>query len=322
MQSEELFRPFNRKAAVSNETAMPGFTGRWEVWRRLSVNKVAMASLAVIALIFLLAVFGPVFSPYRYSDMLMGQERQWPGLKHLLGTDYRGRDMLVRVLYGARISLSVGVVASLVNLVIGVLYGGISGYFGGRTDNIMMRIVDIIYSVPLMLYVIILSVVLKPALAGLFRIPAFAFFKDAGPGLASIYISLGLSYWILTARVVRGQVLSLKEQDFITAAKATGAGGFRILARHLLPNCMGSIIVTTMLLIPDAIFTESFLSFIGLGVDAPVPSWGSLASEGLGAMRSYPYLLVFPSLAICITILAFNLLGDALRDAIDPRMRR
>lgn len=320
--SSELFRPLNRQITFSNGVSRKSLTYWQDVWRRLRQNKVAMISLGGIIFIFLLAVFGPMLLPYSYSDQLRGQEDVRPGLQHLFGTDHLGRDMLVRVLYGARISLSIGVVATLVNLVIGVLYGGISGYFGGKVDTIMMRIIDVIYGVPLMLYVILLSVVLKPVLSELFKAPGLGFFKEAGAGLVSMYIALSLSYWITTARIVRGQILSLKEQEYITAARTLGAGGVRILLRHLVPNCIGPIIVTTMLLIPDAIFTESFLSFIGLGVDAPVPSWGSLASEGLGGIRSYFYLLLFPSLAICITMLVFNLFGDGLRDALDPRMRK
>ncbi|MDO8685440.1 MAG: ABC transporter permease, partial [Clostridiales bacterium] len=238
------------------------------------------------------------------------------------GTDTLGRDMLVRIIYGARISLSIGIVACLINITIGVLYGGIAGYFGGKVDTIMMRIVDIIYSVPTMLYVILLMVVLKERLVILFEKPFFSVFKSAGPGLFSVYLAIGLTYWVSMARIVRGQILSLKEQEYVTAARTLGAGGFRILLRHLIPNCIGPIIVTTMLLIPDAIFTESFLSFIGLGVDAPMASWGSLASDAIGSIRSYFYLLLYPSLAISITILAFNLFGDGLQDALDPRMRK
>lgn len=320
--SSELFRPLNRKVEINTESVRPSLTYWQDVWRRLRSNKVSMISLIGILLIFLAAIFGPMLSPYTYAAQIRGDEHLLPGMKHLLGTDALGRDEFVRILYGARISLSIGVVATLVNLVIGVVYGGISGYVGGKTDTVMMRIIDIVYGVPNILYIILLSVVLKPSLTELFKNPMFGFFKDAGAGLVSMYIALALSYWITTARIVRGQILSLKEQEFITAARTLGAGGPRILLRHLIPNCIGPIIVTTMLMIPDAIFTESFLSFIGLGVDAPVPSWGSLASEALGGIRSYFYLLLFPSLAICITMLVFNLFGDGLRDALDPRMRK
>jgi oligopeptide transport system permease protein len=320
--SSELFRPLNRQVVIEAVNTRPSLTYWQDVWRRLRKNKVAMISLIGIIVIFLLAILGPMFIPYSYSDQIRGSEDLKPNLQHLLGTDHLGRDMLVRVLYGARISLSIGIVAALVNLVIGVLYGGISGYVGGRVDTIMMRVIDIIYGVPSMLYIILLTVVLKPTLNSLFELPFFGFFKAAGAGLVSIYIALGLTYWITTARIVRGQILSLKEQEYVTAARTLGAGGSRILLKHLLPNCIGPIVVTTMLMIPDAIFTESFLSFIGLGVDAPVPSWGSLASEALGGIRSYFYLLLSPSLAICMTMLVFNMFGDGLRDALDPRMRK
>lgn len=321
--SADLFRPLNKSRINVSEFTGPGLTYWGDAWTRLKKNRVAIVSLAVIAVIILAAVIGPELIPYKYSDQIRGDESQWPNLRHPLGTDGLGRDMLARILYGARISLSVGFVACLINLTIGVLYGGISGYLGGKADNLMMRLVDIIYSIPTMLYVILLSVVFRDSFDRIFESGSFfAPLKAAGSGLISIYLAIGLSYWVVMARIVRGQILSLKEQEYIIAAKAMGASGTRILLRHLLPNCMGSIIVTTMLLIPDAIFTESFLSFIGLGVDAPVPSWGGLASDALGGFRSYFYLLLFPCLAISITILAFNLFGDGLRDALDPRMRK
>lgn len=321
--STDLFRPLNRIKIDKNEFVRPSLTYWGDAWRRLKKNKVAMVSLIAITIIVIAAVIGPMLIPYKYSDQLRGQESLWPSFTHPFGTDSLGRDMLVRVLYGARISLSVGFVACLINLTIGILYGGISGFIGGKIDNLMMRIVDIIYSIPTMLYVILLSVVFRDSFKELFNsIPLLAPLKAAGTGLISIYLAIGLSYWVVMARIVRGQILSLKEQEYITAARTLGAGGIRILLRHLIPNCIGPIIVTTMLLIPDAIFTESFLSFIGLGVDAPVPSWGGLASDALGSFRSYFYLLLFPCLAISVTILTFNLFGDGLRDALDPRMRK
>lgn len=318
----DLFRPLNRTKIEACDFSRPSLTYWSDAWRRLRKNTVAMISLIIILIILLAAIFGPLLSPYEYSDQIRGSESLAPSLAHPMGTDSLGRDMFTRVLYGARISLSVGFVACLINLTIGVLYGGIAGYIGGRVDNIMMRIVDIIYSIPTMLYVILLSVVFRESFSELFNLEVFSWLKAAGSGLISIYLAIGLSYWVVMARIVRGQILSLKEQEYITAAKTLGASGVRILLRHLLPNCIGPIIVTTMLLIPDAIFTESFLSFIGLGVDAPVPSWGGLASDALSGFRSYFYLLLFPSLAISITILTFNLFGDGLRDALDPRMRK
>lgn len=320
--SGELFKPLNRQEQIKNEAIRPSLTYWQDVWRRLRKNKVAMVSFYAVILIILLAAFGPLLSPYSYSDQVRGQEGLWPTLQHPLGTDTLGRDMLVRILYGARISLSIGIVACIINLTIGVLYGGISGYFGGKIDTFMMRIIDILYSIPLMLYVILLMVLLKDRINSWFELPVLSLFKAAGPGLISIYIAIGITYWMTMARIVRGQILSLKEQEYITAARTLGAGNFRILLRHLIPNCIAPIIVTTMLLIPEAIFTESFLSFVGLGVDAPMASWGSLTADGLSGIRSYFYLLLFPSIAISVTILAFNLLGDGLRDAMDPRMRK
>jgi len=222
---------------------------------------------------------------------------------YFLGSDTLGRDVLARVLFGARISLFIALISTVVNFFIGVTYGGLSGYLGGRVDNFMMRIVDIISVIPLLLYVILLSVLI-------------------GSGLKSIIIALGSVYWVGMARIVRGQVLSLKEQEYVLAARTLGASTMRIMFRHLIPNAMGPIIVSMTMLIPSAIFTEAFLSFIGLGVSAPMASWGTLASDALGGLRSYPYQLFFPSLAICITMLAFNFLGDGLRDALDPRLRK
>ncbi len=292
----------NTAAAVAG-TARPATTYWQDAWRRLKQNRLAMTGLAVIVFIALMAAVGPFFSPYSYSDQVLADANQPPSAQHWFGTDNLGRDLFTRVLYGARISLSIGIVASLINLTIGVVYGGISGYFGGRVDSVMMRLVDILYGIPLLLFVILLMVVLKP-------------------GLINIFIALGLVYWLGMARIVRGQVLAIKEQEYVLAARLAGAGSRRIILRHLVPNSMGPIIVTLTLSIPEAIFTEAFLSFIGLGVSAPMASWGVLASESLTGLRSYPFQLLYPALAISITMLAFNFLGDGLRDALDPRMRK
>ncbi|NLC04536.1 MAG: ABC transporter permease, partial [Tissierellia bacterium] len=223
---------------------------------------------------------------------------------YLFGTDSLGRDLLVRVMYGAQISLLVAFIATIANLFIGVVYGSISGYEGGSVDNIMMRIVDIINSVPLVLYVILLMV----------------WFRDGG--LWNIIIALGSVYWVSMARLVRGQMLSLKEQEFVLAARVMGVSKRRIIFRHLIPNAMGPIIVSVAMMIPSAVFTEAFLSFIGLGVSAPVASWGTLANNALSGLTTYPYQLFFPALAIAFTMLAFNFIGDGLRDALDPRLRK
>ena len=224
-------------------------------------------------------------------------------MTYLFGTDQLGRDVLVRQLYGARISLAVAFVATLVNFFIGIFYGGIAGYVGGKTDAIMMRIVEIISTIPLTLYVILLMVVLNS-------------------GLISIVIAIGSVFWVDMARIVRGQILSLKQQDYVAAARTMGASTPRILTRHLLPNAIGPIIVTLTMLIPSAIFIESFMSFIGLGVTPPLASWGTLTSEAVETLRAYPHQLFFPAAAISLTMFAFNFLGDGLRDALDPRFRK
>lgn len=297
------FSALNQDQAIAAKTIRPHIGFRQDAWRRLKSNRAAMAGLVIIVFIGLLAIVGPMISPYSYSDQVLSDANQPPSSSHWFGTDNLGRDLATRVCYGARISLSIGIVASLINLGVGVLYGGISGYFGGRTDAVLMRIVDILYGIPLLLYVILLMVVLKP-------------------GLLNVFIALGLVYWLRMARIVRAQVLGLKELEYVLAARVLGAGHSRLIFGHLLPNCLGPIIVTLTLSIPEAIFIEAFLSFIGLGVSAPMASWGVLASEGVVTLRSYPFQLLFPAVAISLTMLGFNFLGDGLRDALDPRMRR
>lgn len=306
--STGLFNPLQQKV-VQVDLVRPSTTYWQDAWRRLKLNPVAMFSLVLVILIILFAIIGPLLSPYTYSEQDFARKNQGPSEQHWFGTDGLGRDLFTRVLHGARISLSIGFVASLVTLGVGVLYGGISGFAGGRLDDVMMRFVDIMYSIPFLLWVIMMMVYLKE------RLPENA-------ALISMYIALGLVFWLPMARIVRGQILSLKEQEFILAAHTIGAPKTRILMRHLIPNCIGPIIVTATLAIPEAIFTEAFLSFIGLGVSAPRASWGMLASDALTSLKSYPHLLFFPAAAICITLLAFNFLGDGLRDALDPKMRK
>lgn len=300
---KSLFEEASNEEKKIDDIVRPSVTYWQDAWRRLKSNKLAIASLIFIILITLGAIFIPMFSKYNYYSNDFSVANQSPSGSHWLGTDQFGRDLFVRIMYGARYSLAIGYIASFLNLVIGVLYGGISGYLGGTVDNIMMRIVDIIYSIPMMIYVILLMVLL-------------------GPGMKSIIIALAISYWLSMARIVRGEILQLKQQEFVLAARVLGADGKRILLRHLIPNSMGPIIVTLTLLIPSAIFTESFLSFVGLGIPAPKASWGTLASDALQGYQIYPYQLLFPALAICLTMLAFNLLGDGLRDALDPKLRK
>lgn len=246
---------------------------------------------------------------YDYSFLYEGNEittalKKVGNKTYPFGTDVLGRSLLIRVMYGARISLTVALVASLVNLFIGVVYGSAAGYEGGRTDTIMMRIVDILNSIPLVLYVILIMVIV------------------GNRGLWTMVIALGSVYWVVMARLVRGQVLSLKNQEFVLAAQALGVARHQIIFRHLIPNAMGPIIVSMTMMIPQAVFTEAFIGFIGLGVSAPMASWGTLANDSLAGLMSYPYQLFFPSLAIAVTMLSFNFLGDGLRDALDPRLRK
>jgi ABC-type dipeptide/oligopeptide/nickel transport systems, permease components len=241
---------------------------------------------------------------------------------HLLGTDTLGRDTVIRLMMGSRISLLVGIIASFLILVIGSIYGAAAGYFGGMVDMIMMRLVDIIYSVPDILVIIMLMVTLKyPLKAMADNLPGMQWINTIGIGLICIFIVFALLYWVGMARIVRTQILTLKEQEYVTAARALGANSGRIIRRHLLVNCIGTLIVTTTLGIPGIIFTESFLSFIGLGVSAPMPSLGSMASDAIGGLQSYPYRLLAPAIVISLIILSFNLFGDGLRDAFDPKLK-
>lgn len=245
---------------------------------------------------------------------------------HVFGTDMYGRDILVRVMYGARVSMSVGVFAAILVLVIGALYGAISGYCGGKVDAVMQRIVELIYAVPEMLVVLLIATALKPILTDYVNSsgtsPMKSFVNVLGPNLISMFIAFGLLYWVTMSRIIRGQVLQLKQQEYVTAARALGASGGRIIRRHLLPNCIGQIVVTTCLQIPSAIFLESFLSYLGVGVSAPLPSLGSMATDALSGMYTYTYRLIVPSVILSIMILAFNLFGDRLRNALDPKLKK
>ena len=310
--------------------------------KRLKKNTVAMVSFFVIIIITLSSIFLPFFWPYSYEAQLgatpgkpvdasyanLGpfeygrteQKRMEAGEKifpHIFGTDQFGRDYFIRVVYGARISLAVGFFASLIVLVIGMTVGSIAGYCGGKVDLVIMRIVDIIYSLPDMLMVILLSTVLKEALKPIIE---GTILMKLGTNMISLFIVFGLLYWVSMSRQIRGQILSLREQEYVLAAQATGAPGKWIITKHLLPNCISVVVISTALQIPSAIFTESYLSFLGLGVNAPMPSLGSLASDALNGMNSYPERLVIPAIVISLIVLSLNLFGDGLRDAFDPKL--
>lgn len=296
-----------------------------DAWRRLKKNHVAMVALYIVILIILFAFLGPIFSQYDYDQQIRGSENIDPCWEHPFGTDNAGRDILVRTMFGTRVSLIIGVVASLIVLVIGSTYGAIAGFVGGRVDDVMMRFSELICTVPDILVVLLLTTVMKTPLQNAFNTSDLAIIKSLsvlGPSLVAIFIAFGLLYWVPLARIIRGQVLMLKEQEFVTAAKALGASNSKIIMKHLLPNCIGQIIVTTCLEIPAAIFLESFLSFLGLGVSAPMTSLGSLAAAALGGMYSYTYRLIIPSIILSVMILSLNLFGDGLRDALDPRLKK
>ena len=271
-------------------------------WQRLKSNYTALFGLCILGFLIFMALIGPLMTPYTYYETHLHLKNQPPSLQFWFGTDELGRDLFTRVWWGARISLLVGISASLIDLVIGVFYGSLSWFLGGKIDEVMMRMADILYSIPYLLVVILLMVVI-------------------GSGIGTIILVLTFTGWISMARIVRSQMLQLKELDFIKAAHSLGASRLRILSKHLIPNALGSIIVMVTLTIPTAIFAEAFLSFLGLGVQAPIASWGTMANDGLPALRYYPWRLFFPAGFISLTILCFNLLGDGLRDAFDPRLR-
>lgn len=308
---KELFTPLSEEEKNFEQIVRPS-VGYWaDAWRRLKNNKVALFSLIMIVVVVLFAFLGPIIMEkvmgYTYYDTNLSGTDLRPSAQHWFGTDNLGRDLFVRVMYGSRYSLIIAISAAAINLVIGVLYGGIAGFFGGKVDNIMMRIVDVLYSIPTQIYVIILMATFK---------------KEGSTGLTTIILAMAISYWVGMARIVRGDILSLKQQEFVLAAKALGASKTRILFRHLIPNCLGSILVTLTLFVPQAIFTEAFLSFIGLGINAPLASLGTLANDASGLLSTAAYQLLFPAGAICIIILAFNLFGDGLTEALDPKNKR
>lgn len=305
--------------------------------RRLAKNKVAMVSLVVIIIIMIFSFIVPSFYTYSYKEQAKGANNLAPmqyseeeqaridaGEKvfpHIFGTDNLGRDYAIRVMMGSRISLLVGLIATGIIFIIGSAYGSIAAFFGGWVDLVMMRIVDIIYTIPDILLIVLLSFALNAPLETLKDVPGFSWVGIVGKNLISIFIVFALLYWVGMARMVRSQVLMLKESEYVTAARALGVGNGKIIKKHLLTNCIGTLIVTTTLQIPSSIFTESFLSFLGMGVAVPLPSLGSLASSAINGMNTYPYLLFIPAILISLIILSFNLFGDGLRDAFDPKLK-
>ena len=282
--------------------------------RRLFRNKAAVVSMVLLAAIALMALFAPLLSPYAFSDIdynvISCAPDWWPadpftcraGGQHWFGTDIVGRDLFVRTLYGARVSLAVGIVATFVSLLIGVFYGAASGFIGGRTDAIMMRVVDILYSLPFIFFVIILMVIFNQ-------------------NFILLFVAIGAVSWLTMARIVRGQTLSAKQKEFVEAARAAGVGTFGIIRRHIIPNVVGPVIVYVTLTIPGVILAESFLSFLGLGIREPFTSWGVLISDGAATMETAPWTLIFPAVFMAVTLFCFNFIGDGLRDALDPKER-
>ncbi|RUT47942.1 ABC transporter permease [Paenibacillus anaericanus] len=274
-----------------------------DAWRRLRANKMAMTALGVLGLIVIAAIVGPMISKYNYYSNDLLNTNQKPSAEHWFGTDDLGRDMFVRTWYGARISLIVGLAAAMIDLFIGVIYGGIMGYFGGRVDNIMNKFSEILYAIPYLLVTILLLVVMEPS-------------------LPTIILALTITGWINMSWIVRGEIMQLKSREFVLASRSMGAGWRRLLFRHLLPNAMGPIIVTVTLSVPNAIFAEAFLSFLGLGVQAPIASLGSMINDALTGWLYYPWRMLFPAVLISLTMLSFNIFGDGLRDALDPKLKK
>jgi oligopeptide transport system permease protein len=300
---QEQFKRIGINEEKSQAIIRPSMTYWQDAWRRLKKNPVAMASLLLIIVFAVMAFVGPLMTPYNYyeNDLLNGDKG--PSLQHWFGTDGLGRDLWERVWAGAKVSLFIGIATALINGVVGTLIGGASGFFGGKLDMFIMRVIDILIALPFLIFTLLIMLYL-------------------GSGLVPIIIALSITGWLGLARLVRGQVLSLKEQEFVLAARTLGASSSRLILKHLIPNTLGVIIVSLTFAIPTAIFAEAFLSFIGLGIQAPQTSWGQLANLGIAAMQSYPYQLIIPSIFISLTMLSLQLLGDGLRDALDPRLRK
>ncbi|WP_408607089.1 ABC transporter permease [Halobacillus mangrovi] len=301
---DEWFQPKKKDLDEAESVVRPSLSYWEDAWRRIRQNKLAMSGLIFLILLGIMAVIGPWISPHSVSEQVLSNQNMPPSATHWFGTDELGRDVFTRTWYGARISLFVGLMAALIDFFIGVAYGGIAGYKGGRVDSVLMRIIEVLYGLPYLLVVILLLVVM-------------------GPSLLTIIIALTVTGWVGMARIVRGQVLQLKHNEFVMASQSFGAKTKRIIRKNLLPNTMGPIIVQMTLTVPTAIFAEAFLSFLGLGIQSPYASWGMMANDALGVILSGDWWrLFFPAFFISATMFAFNVLGDGLQDALDPRLRR
>lgn len=298
--SPDLFEPLADSDKNAEKITYETSTYAQDAWRRFKSNKLALFGLIFIGIMIVLVIVVPMLSPFTYDGQDINNAHASPSLTHLFGTDKFGRDILVRIMYGGRISLAVGIAAAAISLVVGVIYGAISGYAGGKVDMVMMRIIDAMYSIPDMLYVILVVVAL-------------------GANFMSIMIGVCLTFWMDMAKQVRAQVLTLKEQEFVLSAFVLGASKKRIIMKHLIKNSMGPIIVTVTMIVPRAIFYEAFLSFLGIGISAPQASWGTLANDAKSLVSTYPLEVVWPVLAICLTMLSLNFIGDGLGDALDPK---
>lgn len=300
--NDHLLTNIERNKQDLNKVVRPSLTYWQDAWIKLKKNRVATISLVIIVVYVGFAVFAPVFSGYDYISQNADARNVKPGAEHWFGTDMAGRDLWVRNWVGARVSLFIGVAVIFLSTAVGIIIGGISGYFGGKVDLIVMRVIDVLYGIPTIIIAILFMIVLPR-------------------GIYTIILAMMVTWWISSARMVRGQILSLKNAEFVLAAKTLGAGSWRIILRHLIPNIIGILITQMTMNIPAAIFMEAFLSFIGIGVQAPMCSWGSLAQTATQTYQIYPYQLIIPAFFICTTVLAFNLLGDGLRDALDPKTR-
>ncbi|MFN2747120.1 MULTISPECIES: ABC transporter permease [Bacillus] len=300
---KDMFEPAAVDHSEAEKISKKNLSFWTDVFLRFKENKLALFGLVILILIALMAIFAPMFSSFQYEETDLTNTNQPPSAEHWFGTDDLGRDVFVRTWVGARISLTIGLAAALIDVLIGVIWGAISGIRGGRTDEIMMRIADILWAIPSLLMTILLLVVM-------------------GKGLITMIVAMVITGWINMARIVRGQVLQLKNQEFVLASRTLGAKNSRIIRKHLLPNIMSPILVTMTLTVPTAIFYEAFLSYLGLGVPQPLASWGTMATDGVQGLEYYPWRLFFPATFICLTMFAFNVIGDGLRDALDPKLRK